>query len=635
MSLDPERLTAVWRKSLQTPSGRRWLEQVGTPGWLLLIVSSLQLICGWCLLFTIVLLPRGVRWIISGITFRPYRESLRQRLVQRQSELEVYPACAIIRGPSGAALVLGSASPIELETLTDLAGVFGGIYTAGSVGPGSRSLQALLRDDDYQPHRRRRVPPQNSLGHDLWLFDIVLDLEQCGEFEGQPILAVGVLPQPDGVHVQMPWDMFSAEFRQPSDRSGCPELNLLSDLRTDEASAPTATTGSNGRSPQDGRGLFPAGTTDAISDEELFGELFRSPESPQARASNVEDELWSESDAAPTPSRPVPDRSQSIRSIRDTVRSDHTGEESDLSVSGRVWARAADVTVLGALGLLLLALFPALAGLLLAAFVAGAVLLLGASWALAVRHALIHQNRPIALVIFPWTSVSYSIHHWPQTWRSLNLLTLFFVWTIVPVLLGPPLTLLVSLFASPFHQNPGPGGPPIPAAPVAVNAMEVVPHDPNVFPIRLHRQSRNGTITTTVTWSDQTSGTFVRQSLTGGASKFDYENYQKNSKLALWLLQAKVGDSQESLVHGTEQEFIYGGQAGIYTVDSPPGAVAVHAGVVRVGESVRVRVTVVTAPHRYPMLEQHGIISFPKSPQSGPGYRIEKVEVPETAEDSP
>lgn len=204
MKIDPSDLRKSFDQFVATPEGKQWLDNMGLPGWVLLIASALQAFCGWLMLFTIIWLPRGLRWIVSGVSFRPYRHGLRKNITEQLDQVQIIPARRIMVGPSGAALVLGSFSPIESETLTRLATQFFKFYRDGSGKPRDQALVKLLLDDVFQFHRRRRVPEEHTDGLDLFLFDLRLDTDECDELVGHTILGLAATPGLTGVHVQLP-----------------------------------------------------------------------------------------------------------------------------------------------------------------------------------------------------------------------------------------------------------------------------------------------------------------------------------------------------------------------------------------------------------------------------------------------
>lgn len=84
-------------------------------------------------------------------------------------------------------------------------------------------------------------------------------------------------------------------------------------------------------------------------------------------------------------------------------------------------------------------------------------------------------------------------------------------------------------------------------------------------------------------------------------------------------VRSEVGKSFAYRVTGRGDSFIWG--TGIYTSDSTLAMAAVHAGVLKLGETGVVRVTIVPPPPVFAGSTQHGITSSPYGPYSG-AYQI-------------
>lgn len=627
MKIDPATLRSQFDQYLRTDSGRAWISDVGYPGWLLLLVAPIQAFCGYLLLFTIVRIPLGLRWIAAGFTFRLYRESLRKRIQEKVDELQVLPACGIIIGPSGAALVLASSTPIEIGLLSQLAADLGELYSAERPSAGSKELWNLLRDDVYQPNRRRRVPAANSSGHTLWLLDIPLKLDECGEWADQPVLGVAMTPGKTGVHVQVPWDALRRAIPKPSD----PDVSQPT--RRERPSRDEA-----------GESLFEDLESDAghNPDEIVFAEIedpsFDDPDTDDAwngstrQTTNSDDSLdWLGQDEAPATSPASRTQSRQPRRPLESPRRVEP-EEIPRGLSGvlrRAFRWSGEAVALVALGILLCLLFPTLTPWLIAAYIVGGVLLLFTAWGLGFRHAIQTSRLSTTLFLFPPYFIRYAVRNWPETQGAVNAVCLVIVWISAPFLVGPPMLLLGQILTAPARRAAdlagNPRGPQPPIVELQPVSNEFIPVDPRVFPTRLQRRTEpNGTMTTTVQWSDQTVATYVRRSL-GHGMKLDFEKMRTNTQLARQVREARVGEVLQLEVYGSEIEFVYGGRDGIYTSDSPPSAAAVHAGLIRVGETKMVKITMLAPQMHYPMLEQNGMMSFQKIGDSSLAYRIERL----------
>jgi hypothetical protein len=117
----------------------------------------------------------------------------------------------IIIGPDQRhALVLGTFAPAAScspDWLSQLAAWLGQVYS-GSAGdvPAHQELHALLRDDNYRPDRRRRVPAAYAGGHELYLFDVELNpSESFVSPNGTPLFAFAAEPGEKGEIAALPW----------------------------------------------------------------------------------------------------------------------------------------------------------------------------------------------------------------------------------------------------------------------------------------------------------------------------------------------------------------------------------------------------------------------------------------------
>jgi hypothetical protein len=107
--------------------------------------------------------------------------------------------------------------------------------------------------------------------------------------------------------------------------------------------------------------------------------------------------------------------------------------------------------------------------------------------------------------------------------------------------------------------------------------------------------------------------------LLGGQAAGNRVNFGPN----LMGLRNRVGESFEYEVTGGTQGTIWGD--GIYTDDSELSVTVVHAGLLRVGERGRVRVTVLPAQQQYQAASRNGVTSQSYRAWEG-SYRVERVD---------
>ena len=85
---------------------------------------------------------------------------------------------------------------------------------------------------------------------------------------------------------------------------------------------------------------------------------------------------------------------------------------------------------------------------------------------------------------------------------------------------------------------------------------------------------------------------------------------QANTPTDMKSFRGKNGTSYVFYVTGTKDGRFWGGQNNIYTDDSPLNVAAVHAGLVRPGETKAIKVTVMAGQSNYPSITRNGVTSI-------------------------
>ena len=111
----------------------------------------------------------------------------------------------IIAGPTGASLILGSFESSRTEELDAIAERLAHIYTEGSDAPEDAAVLKLLRSDKFHNDRRRRVPDAYSNGRELWLFDVMLKMEDAHYANDRIYVACLATEGKRGTIQQLPW----------------------------------------------------------------------------------------------------------------------------------------------------------------------------------------------------------------------------------------------------------------------------------------------------------------------------------------------------------------------------------------------------------------------------------------------
>ena len=598
MRIDPINLRIVFDKFISTPQGKDWLDCIGLPGWLLLCVSALQTFVGWLLLFTIVFLPRGIQWIASGITFRPYRTGLRKQIHQDLDTLQIIPACGIIIGPSGAGLVLGSYSSIELDELAELANLWGELYSYGSERQEESELLKLLRDDVYQDKRRRAVPAVNARGHELYLFDTHVQMDEVSGRAGAVTMVLATTLDPSGAHVQLPWKPFIREV----ECDVAARKNKSNVLPLDEA-----------KPEFDWDYARPAENALARPEQDRSQTEFVAIDEPDEVDEVTDDEVFpigSESSSNKRNSKPQWNPPQD--------RAGHEGNE--VRRNPAFLKQAGYAAAIITLALMAGYFFPTTIAWLTVSYLLVAIGLLIRAWVLPFRHAMKHDKVAAVFFVLPWYFVKYSIRNWPETRNGVLATGLFVVWIAAPVIIALPLNMIASLvpdreFA--WLNEPDSNNPELanhqPTQQFGLSESQ--PKNPNAMPTSMHqRNDPDGIRTMTITWSDGTTGEWKRPSLKSEQPDVTRmqelsKEYRRQSELESKLVKAPIGSVLVAELRGIDLGFIHGGENRIYSIRSSVGSAAVHAGLVKFDKCARVKLTIVPCPALFPMLEQNGLIS--------------------------
>lgn len=198
------------RKFLDSPDGKKLIDDETVPLWLGLILAAGSVAVGCLMVPTIVKTAAGLGLIWRGLTFHAMTSSSGPKIQSGRDKVRGLIGHVIIVGPAmrpnrQAALMLGSFEEVAPDKLARLAESFGELYGASKAEKQLRPMQKLLKDDQFQENRRRPVPAAFSEGEQLYLFDIVLDTTQLSD-DDQPLAACIANPGKSGAILQVPWE---------------------------------------------------------------------------------------------------------------------------------------------------------------------------------------------------------------------------------------------------------------------------------------------------------------------------------------------------------------------------------------------------------------------------------------------
>jgi hypothetical protein len=206
MQLDQSRVQDAFHEFLQSPEGKKWIEEESGLVWLLAILSLVVAFIGLVLVCTVIFIVPGIKMMFGGLKFELVTSDLGVNLKKIGSRHRLMLGHGIIAGPTGASLILGSFESSQTEQLDALAERLANIYTEGSDDPDEAEVLKLLRSDKFHNNRRRRVPDALSNGRELWLFDISLKIEDTHYANDRIYIACLATEGRRGTILQLPWD---------------------------------------------------------------------------------------------------------------------------------------------------------------------------------------------------------------------------------------------------------------------------------------------------------------------------------------------------------------------------------------------------------------------------------------------
>jgi hypothetical protein len=209
IQIDDARLRANLQAYLRTPAAEQIFDEFDSPWWLCFIALGILLTFGCCMLPTIIWTLDGLKALWSVLKLEPLSE-LGKSVRNDPNSLVPIVAHGIIIGPDQKhALAVGTFLPTSeysVDWLSSQAAWMGELYGQSNPPHEDRPLWELLRDDNYRPYRRRRVPEPFADGKQLYLLDVEVDpREGAASPQGAVLFAFVATVGEKGEIMQLPW----------------------------------------------------------------------------------------------------------------------------------------------------------------------------------------------------------------------------------------------------------------------------------------------------------------------------------------------------------------------------------------------------------------------------------------------
>lgn len=286
------------------------------------------------------------------------------------------------------------------------------------------------------------------------------------------------------------------------------------------------------------------------------------------------------------------------------------------------------------------------------------------------RHAAAKDPDSSSTLLWPPNFARYALEYWPETRRSIQLMLMAIAWYAVSWIVAVPFDIVEGIFNSGKPKEvvkaqqpiivPPPMMPvgkkppavnrpvePVGAADVAANPNPLKPALPTMQmqpPLQPPSQPQpaivdqtrirsifqqvtpEGLILTTRVLNDGSILSSWKQSQSKSIYTEEFLRRQTEVNQKVNAGDNKVGSSITVEVTGSDRELVWGGDQGIYAQGSAPGTAAVHAGVIRIDERARIKVTFTLPASSYPSIERNGVNSWALGSEARFGLKIQKAD---------
>jgi hypothetical protein len=209
VQIDQQRLRRRTAAFLKSPQSKHVWAELETPVWAGLLLSGATLLYGLVLLVSVRWSLRGCSMIYSALTLEAVR-GCRSKARQDPTLLAPLICHGVITNPQvNVGAVLGSLDEsADHRQLARFAVRLGGIYQGTAAGSAPPEISAMLRDDQYQPYRRRLIPESFCQVPECYLFDVTLQPDDGAMSDGGSVMYAFVVTRDDQPLIeQIPWSV--------------------------------------------------------------------------------------------------------------------------------------------------------------------------------------------------------------------------------------------------------------------------------------------------------------------------------------------------------------------------------------------------------------------------------------------
>ncbi|MBA4031916.1 MAG: hypothetical protein C0478_13645 [Planctomyces sp.] len=209
MRVDPKKLAIRVNAYMKKPESEKIWAELETPIWAGALVSGITFVVGAVKLVSIIWAINGCKMIYSALTLEAVR-GCRSKARQDPSLLAGLVCHGVITNPNiNVGTVLGSLDlAADHDRLASTAKHLAEIYKAQSTSSADPQIVSLLKDDQYQPYRRRLIPERFCKTKECYLFDVTLNPADGAISEQGTVLYAFVTTKDEAQLIeQLPWSV--------------------------------------------------------------------------------------------------------------------------------------------------------------------------------------------------------------------------------------------------------------------------------------------------------------------------------------------------------------------------------------------------------------------------------------------
>lgn len=209
MHVDQKKLAIRVNAFMKKPESEKIWAELEIPIWAGVLLSGVTLVVGAVKLVSIIWAINGCKMIYSGLTLEAVR-GCRSKARKDPTLLAGLVCHGVISNPkNNLGTVLGSLDPAaDHNRLASTAKQLADIYKTQSTSSADPEIVSMLKDDEYQPYRRRLIPERFCKVKECYLFDVTLNLADGIMSEHGTVLYAFVTTKDEKPLIeQLPWSV--------------------------------------------------------------------------------------------------------------------------------------------------------------------------------------------------------------------------------------------------------------------------------------------------------------------------------------------------------------------------------------------------------------------------------------------